>query len=383
MKPLRVAMVTATFPPYGGGTGRVCLENARGLAQLGHQVEVYSARGPATETGTVDGVTVHWLPSVARVGNAPLTPGLLRIGTHDVVHLHYPYVFGQELIWAHSFARRTCLVITYHQDLILDGLMDRAVRAHHRVVGHAILRGAARVIVTSLDYGRSSRVAPLMARDTGQVVEVANGVDASRFVPGFDATRIRNRYGWSSDDQVVLFVGGLDTPHYFKGVEYLIRAVSKVADPRVRLLVVGEGDLRPRYEALAADLGLGTRAAFAGKVSDDELPLHYAACDVAVLPSVTRGEAFGIVLIEAMACGKPVIASNLPGVRSVVDHEVNGLLVPPGDSDELMAAISTLIGAPEARLRMGENGRRKVEARYDWPPIIRHLESVYAEALSA
>jgi glycosyltransferase involved in cell wall biosynthesis len=377
-------MITATFPPYRGGTGRVCFENARGLVRLGHQVDVYTAsEGTSSVQTVIDGVNVHWLPAAARIGNAPLTPGLARIPAADIVHLHYPYVFGQELVWLRSFARKTRLVITYHQDLILTGLMDKAVRAHHALVGKALLRRANRLIVTSLDYGAASRVAPLMQSNTGQVVEVSNGVDASRFVPSLDGASVRTRYGWKPDDLVVLFVGGLDTPHYFKGVDHLIRAVAFIPNSCVKLLVVGDGDLRPRYEALAASLGLGAHAVFAGQVRDEDLPAHYAACDLTVLPSVTRGEAFGIVLLEAMACAKPVIASNLPGVRSVVDHDVNGLLTPPGDAGRLSQAIAALLASPDTRQRMGEQGRRKVVARYDWPTVVERLQAVFDEVMAA
>lgn len=382
MKPMRVALVTATFPPYSGGTGRVCFENAKGLASLGHRVDVFTAGKNERASQPMEGVTVHWLPAWASVGNAPLTPELFKLGTYDIVHLHYPYVFGQEIVWARSFQHRMRLVITYHQDLLLTGMMGAAVRLHHAVVGNAILRRAARLVVTSLDYASASRVAPILSARPTRVTEVANGVNVQRFRPDLDGSAIRERHGWSSDDQIVTFVGGLDTPHYFKGVEHLIRAVSFIPDNRVKLMIIGDGDLRPKYEALARNLGLGARAHFTGHVSDEELPLHYAASDVAVLPSTTQGEAFGIVLLEAMACGKPVIASSLPGVRSVVDHDVNGLLTPPADAEKLSQAIGRLLSSADTRFQMGVQGRRKVEQRYDWPAIVSRLESVYAEVLA-
>lgn len=378
---MHIAQVTATFPPYTGGTGRVCLEYARGLVERGHTVDVYSAgRGGAAQE-TVDGITVHWLPTAGRIGNAPLTPALLQIGQPDIVHLHYPYVFGQELVLAHSLLRRSHLIITYHQDLIFSGPLDTAVKAHHTLVGRAILRRASRVIVTSLDYAASSRVAPLIAKRPDRVTEVSNGVNPRRFHPALDGRSIRERYGISSTDFVVLFVGGLDTPHYFKGVDVLLRAVAQAEEGRIRLLLVGDGNLRPRYEALARDLRISGRVTFCGYVSDEDLPCHYAAADLAVLPSTTRGEAFGIVLLEAMACAKPVIASNLPGVRSVVDQGSNGLLITPGDTDALSEAIVQLSHAPEQCAAMGERGRCKVLERYDWSSLADRLESIYVEVL--
>jgi glycosyltransferase involved in cell wall biosynthesis len=192
---------------------------------------------------------------------------------------------------------------------------------------------------------------------------------------------VRERNGLTSTDFVVLFVGGLDTPHYFKGLDVLLQAVARIQDSRVRLLIVGDGDLRPRYEALASQLEVDQRVTFCGYVPDEDLPCHYAAADLAVLPSTTRGEAFGIVLLEAMACAKPVIASNLPGVRTVVDHGSNGLLVKAGDAAELGQAITQLSNAHEKCVAMGQRGRLKVVQRYDWSSLSDQLESIYVEVL--
>lgn len=383
MHSLTIAQVTATFPPYSGGTGRVCLENARGLARQGHAVEVFTARKGDAQLEPIDGVTVHWLTPRARIGNAPLTPALLQMGHFDIVHLHYPYIFGQELVWLRSLVKQTRLVITYHQDLVFDSAMNTAVSLHHRLVGRAILRRAARLIVTSMDYGAASpRIAPLMNSGSSRVVELANGVDVDRFHPALDGGSVRQQYGFSGDDCVVLFVGGLDMPHYFKGVDVLLRSLARIPDAHVKLMIVGDGDLRPRFEALAHELRITERAVFCGHVPDETLPLHYAAAEFAVLPSTTRGEAFGIVLLEAMACGKPVIASALPGVRSVVDQGCNGLLTPPGETEALAASISALANSPEQRASMGARGRQKTIERYDWAHISERLESIYAEVLT-
>jgi glycosyltransferase involved in cell wall biosynthesis len=100
----------------------------------------------------------------------------------------------------------------------------------------------------------------------------------------------------------------------------LLEALARIADPCVKAVIVGDGDLRPQFKARAAALDLAGRAIFAGRAAQAELPAYYALCDALVLPSITMGEAFGIVLLEAMACAKPVIASDLPSVRTVAAH---------------------------------------------------------------
>ncbi len=381
---MRIAHVTATFPPYLGGTGRVCYQNAIGLAGLGNQVEVFTADHPPGDHAYPSELVVHRLPVAFRVGNAPFMPELFRrLRGFDLVHLHYPFIFGQEMLYLQSWRRGVRYVITYHQDVILDGVMGVGIRVHHAVLGQAILRRACRLMVTSLDYARSARIAPLVRAMGERVVEMPNGVDPDRFRPDLDSRDLRAAYGLAPEDRVVLFVGGLDTPHYFKGVDVLIRCMRLIDEADVKLLVVGDGDLRPRYAALAQELGLGGRVIFCGRVSDEQLPAHYALCDLGVLPSTTMGEAFGLVLLEAMACGRPVIASNLPGVRSVVSDGENGLLSTPGDGDELAAKIRLLLGDPARRQAMGRRGRAKVEVKYAWPRINARLEQVYREVLTS
>jgi glycosyltransferase involved in cell wall biosynthesis len=162
----------------------------------------------------------------------------------------------------------------------------------------------------------------------------------------------------------------------------LFDALHHLGGAAPRLLVVGEGDLRPRYERQAQALGLGERVRFAGRVGDDDLPRYYAASDLVVLPSVTRGEAFGVVLLEAMACGKPVVASDLPGVRVVVRTTGGGRLAPPGDATALAGAIAALGTDAGLRAALGAAGRRAVEAHYTWPAIGRRLEATYQSVLA-
>lgn len=379
---MRIAHVTATFPPYYGGTGTVCYHNALGLARLGHEVTVLTAGGHGVEGDDPPGVTVRRLRPLFRAGNAPCLPGLLRLQGFDVVHLHYPFYFGAEAVLLRSVLSAQPYVVTYHQDVLLGGWLRGPERLHHRVVGRSILRRARKVLATSWDYARASRLGEFVQRYPEKAGELPNGVDVERFQPGLDGDWLRGRYDLPNDARVVLLVGALDRAHYFKGLPVLLEALRRMDDAMVRLLVVGDGDLRDRYEEQAALQGPQGQAIFAGRVPDADLAAHYALCDLLVLPSTTMGEAFGLVLLEAMACGKPVVASRLPGVRSVVSDGEDGLLVQPGDAGDLADKIGALLRDPERRRGMGEWGRAKVEERYAWPMIIPRLVQVYEEALA-
>jgi len=380
---VRIAHVTATFPPQYTGTGMVCYHNARGLARLGHEVTVFTAACAAgDEVRDPPGVTVRRLPALLRLGNAPLLPGLLHLGGFDLVHLHYPFYFGAELLWFKSVTRSLPYVVTYHQDVLFSGALEPAARWHHQLLGTRILCRARRVLATSWDYARASRLADLLKTHPQRLAELPNGVDAERFHPAANGSSVRQEHGLAGTDQVILFVGALDRAHYFKGVDVLLRAMAQLGRQAAQLWVVGEGNLRESYQRRAHEMGLAERVAFCGRVLEGELAARYAACDVLVLPSTTMGEAFGVVLLEAMASGKPVVASNLPGVRAVVSDGRDGLLVSPGDASALSEAMGRLLDDPQLRRKMGQQGRRKVEAQYAWPRIIPRLVELYEQALA-
>jgi phosphatidylinositol alpha-1,6-mannosyltransferase len=176
-------------------------------------------------------------------------------------------------------------------------------------------------------------------------------------------------------------VGSLAAGNRYKGVDTLIEALPEIRRrvPGVRAMIVGGGELLVELKARARQLGVAGTVVFAGSVQNDRLPEYYAASDVFVLPSVPGGpENSPLVLFEAMASGKPVVASHLPGVCEIVRDEETGLLVPPGQPDELAAAVIRLLTQDSFRSQAGLNGRSVAE-RYSWDDCAARMEEVYAE----
>lgn len=379
---MRIAHVTATFPPYMGGTGWVCYYNALGLARRRHRVSVYTSVYPPEPFPDPPELTVHRLPARVRVGNAPVLPGLLAIQDVDLIHLHHPFLSGSEFVFLNARRRGIPYVVTHHNDLLGGGLRRYLFNGYSALFVPLILRGARRVVVVSHDYAAASQHRALFAARGRDVVEIPNGVDTEHFSPHADGRAVRSRYGIQEGTPIVLFVGALDRAHAFKGVPVLLQAFSRIAVPNAVLMLVGEGDLRDEYRTLARSLGIGARTLFVGTQPHARLPGYYAAADVGVLPSV-QTESFGMVLVEAMACGKPVIATNLPGVRTVVNDGQDGVLVAPGDADALCENLQMLLTNPKHSRALGEEGRAKVEAKYSWATIIPRLERVYMDALSS
>ncbi|PYE55649.1 glycosyltransferase family 4 protein [Deinococcus yavapaiensis] len=362
---MKIAHVTATFPPYWAGTGNVAYHNARLLHERGHDVVVFTASTKRDHELSFP-FDVRRLPVTFRVGNAPLTPRLItELQGFDVIHLHYPFIFGAELTVLAARQHRIPLVVTYHNDLIARGLRGRLFDVYNNTAQPTVLSQASLLVGTSLDYAQHSLFWRTKSR-AAAVRVLPNGVDTRAFRPAE-----------KSAESFALFVGGLDRAHHFKGVAVLIEAMRSL--PR-RAVIVGDGDMRAEYERLAEEVAPG-RVEFAGRVPLDELARLYAQATVTVLPSTTQGEAFGMVLIEAMASGTAVIATDLPGVRTVVQHGHDGLLVPPGDSGALASALETLLSQPTLAHAMGERGRVKVHSKYDWNVIGDELEQLYEQVV--
>ncbi|MDP3771585.1 MAG: glycosyltransferase family 4 protein, partial [bacterium] len=373
---MRIAHVVSTFPPYHGGMGNVAREIAERTAKRGHEIVVVTPgrRIMNNESRIMDRgrshdslFRIHYSVPALRTGNAAWCPGILRELERmqpDIVHLHWPFIGGiaPVLAWRRRVgrtekslsqfrakprkgSRRRCLVVHYHMDLIAEGWKGVLFRWYERWTLPRVLRLADRVVVSSRDYGDHSALAPFAAKLGDRLTEIPFGVDTIRFFPSHregELEGVGNNEAMKQWNNAlsVLFVGGLDRAHAFKGVPVLLDAIARI--PSVTLRIVGDGDLRSSYEQQARALGIADRVAFLGAVSDEQLPAVYQLADVLVLPSTARSEAFGIVLLEAMASGIPVIASDFPGVRTVIAEGETGFLVPPDDVVTLAERLADL-----------------------------------------
>lgn len=376
---MRIAHVSATFPPYYGGTGNVCYHNARALAARGHEVHVFTAASHG-EQDDPEGVTVRRVSPVIRVGNAAFLPQMTRLRHIEMIHLHYPFIGGAEYVLGGSVRSHIPVVLTYHNDLVAPGLRGWIFRLYDRLVTTQALARARRVCVVSLDHAQSSPLlARLLAQDPARFVDLPNGVSVETFHPGVCGDAVRARLGIPGDAFVVAFVAALDSAHYFKRLDLLLEALALQPEITTHLLVVGSGNQELHYRKIAGTLGVQSRVHFVGSVRHDRLPPYLAAADVLALGS-DRVESFGLVLLEAMAVGRPVVATDIPGVRSVVRNGEDGLLVEPGSADALADALSIFTQMPiERRREMGQAGRRKVECRYSWKRIAAQLEQIYID----
>lgn len=369
---MRVAVVSPYDPrpaegadPAGlrGGVEEALDRCARGLAERGHDVTLVCSAPRAGVSTDADGVRVV---RVRRAGALFRTP-LAALWRHvpadaEVVHVPATYPLVSDLIpWRESRQKRA-VVVDYHFDVHgTSGIMRAAASLHAATFGRGMLR-AARIVCKSRDYAAHSRV---LARVPPERLDcVPNGVDIDHF-PLSEAPRAD-----------VLCVGR-HVP--YKGIDTLLRAMPRIHDATgACLTLVGDGPENARLRSLAAQLGIPAR--FTGRVAPDTLAALYGTHAVTVLPSANSQEAFGIALLESMATGTPVVASDLPGVREIAG--LAGLTATARDPDALADAVVDALHAPRA-FGSPREIRARVADAYAWPHVVERLEAVYHRAREA
>lgn len=370
---MRIAHVTATFPPYHGGAGTIVWEQTRRLAARGHDVTVITAR-PRAELGPIPasprGVEVVRDRPVVALGNAPLLPRLARLRGWDVVHLHYPFIFGAEMLLA---SRVRPLVVSYNNQLVGSGTKGALFEGYEATVAPRVIARAAQVHVLSHAHATS---VPYLARLAApKLVEVPAGVDLDRFSPGPPDPAVRASLGIPAGAPVAVVVAALDRAHAFKRIDLALAALTHLED--LRLIVVGGGEDLEMHRAEAGRLGVAGRVTFAGYAPHERLPELLRAGDILTLYS-DPPESFGIVLAEAMASGRPILVSDLPGPRHLVREGETGFVVPGGDGARLAATLAEFFALTrEQRAAMGAAARADVERRFGWESVVDRVEASY------
>lgn len=363
---MHLGLVTPVYPPYRGGIGAVAAQERRELRQLNNKVTVFTPDYGRDEQAEADVVRLRpWFAW----GNAAVVPSLFwRLREVDVIHLHYPF-YGSEIFAAlAAWWWRKPLIVTFHMRPQADGWPGWLFTLFRWLVEPFVMLAARTVIVSSRDYASAEHIRH------ARLVELPFGVDTRRFSPG-DSHVLRERYGLRQDVATLLFVGGMDEAHYFKGVEQLLHACAEIKLPW-QLMLVGDGRLRGLYAALAERLGIRDQVHFLGSLSYELLPEAYRAADLHILPSINRAEAFGLVTLEAMATGVPSIVTNLPGVRTLVEDGVTGFVVKPGDSDELADRLTQLLRDPLLRKRFGQAARARALAKFDQTALAKQFSAL-------
>jgi glycosyltransferase involved in cell wall biosynthesis len=375
---VKIAEIIATFPPHHGGMGYVCYYNARELARHGHEVTVFTLDYGSTDyKGDPEYFKVVRLKTPLIHGDAGMIPQLYsRLKEFDIIHLHYPFFGGAEYVYLASLLRKQPYFLTYHMDVYGTSFLKKLIiRAYEPLLMRRIISRAALIAAVSKEHLRSSKVARFV--DWDKVVEMPNGVDVEIFSPREKNTDLVTKHNLL-DKTVVLFVGNL-LP--LKGIDLLIEAISRVKDDHIVLIIIGGGYAETQYKHQVQEKGLQHRVIFAGPQSHSKyLPYYYNLCDFLVLPS-TQSESFGLVVLEAMASGKPAVISSLPGPSMLIENGKDGLIVEVGDIEDLRNKIEFLAAHKDLCQMMGRAGREKVLRRYSWDKAGDQLDRTFRRLL--
>lgn len=369
---MHVAQVTPYYHPHVGGVESHVESVVRELVDRGHRVSVLTAQLPdAPAYEVLDGAQIHRVPTVMTAFNTPVMPRIASVVEHlefDVVHTHTPPPVTCYYAARGAETAGIPLVLTYHADLeIRYPGGDAIVWLYRKLMGRVAVDVADRLVATTETYRATSEA--LWDRD---VEVVPNPIDVERFQPDGPETPWRDRLDIPDDARIALYVGRLV---HHKGVEQFIDAAARIPD--AHFLVAGDGPLADRLQTKARRTT--DRVHLLGRVADEELPGTYRAADLLCLPSVSRLEAFGIVALEAMATGLPVVVSDIPGVREVIEPGETGLVADPLDPDDLAEKIGALLDDPDRSRAMGKRGRERVRERFTVDTVVDALEAIYED----
>lgn len=371
---MRVGIITQYYFPLTGGISEHVYHLADHLRQLGHEPTVITSRcfGGNGSYGQ-DVVRLGWnmrmpIPINGSFGcfNVGYQIGakiqeLCRERQFDLLHLHSPA--EPILPWVVLGSATVPVVGTFHT-------MYTKLNLPYEIFGRQFRKYvemlSGRIAVSEAAKEYNDRYFP------GEYAIIPNGVDLARFHPGVEPIKKFN-----DDTFNILFVGRMDPR---KGVKFLLQAFPMIhkQHPDCRLIIVGDGWLKEYYKMYIPD-GLEKKVFFEGYVAREDLPRYYAAADVFCAPA-TGGESFGIVLIEAMASGKPIVASNILGYREVVTDGQDGILVPPNDPAAISEAVLTLIKDHRLREAMGQQGLLKAP-QYSWGSVAEQIVQCYRRVL--
>lgn len=346
---------------------------ARACVRRGDHVSaLVCAAGPRAAHHQFEGVGVIEAPSFGVLQAQPIAPSYLRLPPlrDGVWHLHEPFPLGTLAVLLNSAGRATLpLVVTWHSDVV----RQRALKPLHAALAKQVLRRARFIHIPTDAHVANSAVLPEF-REKLRTIPFIVDIEAMRRRPDHRlAVALRE---WAAGAFVVLAVGRLV---YYKGIDVLLDALSMTR--HMRLVIVGDGPLRARLEGRSAASGIADRVKWLGAVTDDELVGAFSAADLLVLSSVARSEAFGLVQVEAMAAGLPVVSTRLGTSVEIVNVDGStGIVVEPNLPAELADAIQTIADDAALRRRLSAGALRRAED-FDERRLVERYRELYAAAL--
>jgi glycosyltransferase involved in cell wall biosynthesis len=369
---MKILQLSKFYPPVNGGVESVVFELTEGLAARDLAVEVLCANTDHSTVVEREFYEVVRAGSLGQVLSTSLAPSLIwhllkRHRRFNLIHVHLPDPMTNLALFI--IRPNSKVVVHWHADIVAQ---KRALKLY-APLQNWLLRRADAIITTSEQYAHSS---PWLKKFSDKVHVVHIGIQDPRPQPDDEHARrvaaLRERFGGR---RIVYSLGRMT---YYKGFDVLIDAAAELPDD-VCVVIGGSGTLLESLRAQVRKKGLVGKVHLVGAIPQRDLATFYAAADIFCLPSLLRTEAFGVVLLEAMAHALPVVASNIPGsgVPWVNQHGHTGLNVVPGDSIALAGALCQLLDAPDRARALGKNGRARYENLFTAKHMVDQVCALY------
>ena len=361
-----------------GGTEIAAYQLARNIAKI-DDVDIFTTSINSKDSHqSSENMLIHRYSTILKIASANLSLKILYKPLDykiDIAHAHYNMPYSDYSALRYAEKNKVPLVVTYHADAQESGgnlIRNWAQMIYNRSLLKNVLNGADIIIATSNSYIDESK---FLGDHREKIEVIPNGINLEEFDINLSKEECRDRLDLPHDKKIILFFGNIVA---YKGPHILLKSFSKVKSKfkDVMLVFAGRGEMQEELTKLAVELGIKNDVLFTGYIDEKLKPFYYKSADIFCLPSITMAEAFGIVNLEAMACGIPVISSKLGGIPDVIDDKETGLLVKPEDEDELSEAIEFLLENEATSIKMGNNGKRKVK-EYSWKKIAEKTQKIY------
>ncbi len=361
---IKLMVVTPYFYPKIGGLENYALNISKQLIKdYNYEVVVVTSNHESKNylEEELEGIKIYRLPPQFKISNTPISfkwsqeiSRIIDIEKPDIINAHSPVPFISDIACRVANKKDIPFVLTYHSGSMIKDkafLKNLIISIYENYFLKKTLKLSKKIISCS-DFVRNEFL------DTwkDKTITITPGVDTKLFKPSEK----------KAEENTIVFIGNFSSNYKWKGLDYLIEAI-KLLD-NLKLKIIGEGE-KNNLENIE----------YLGILKQEDIVKEINKSQILVLPSITNSESFGMVLIEAMACKKPVIGSNIGGIPYVIDDGKNGLLVKSKNAKELSKAIKKLLENPDMAKKLGENGHKKVMKEYTWEMITLKYNNLFEE----
>jgi glycosyltransferase involved in cell wall biosynthesis len=378
----RICLVTHYFPPHKGGIEQVSYEQSKRLTQSGYQIDVLTSKFEGRNTNPAKGIRIYHYPSLSIAKRFGVPYPIISFKAYktfvqhikkcDLVHAHGHVYMSSYMAGMVAKKYKKPFIVTQHNTFIdYQSLLNMAEHLNDLTIGKSVLKRADRIITVSKE---TMKYVLKLGADKSKTSVIYNGVDVDTFCPT-NKKENRKKLGLPKNRKIILSARRLV---YKNGLGTLIESVPLVAQnhPDVLFVVAGKGPSRKLIEDRIKELGIDNNIKLTGFVPDNLLPSYYGAADYFILPSAS-GEGLPLVLLEAMACGLPVIATTVGGTPEIVKHMKNGVLVPPRNPEAMAETTAKILSDERLGPSIGEKARRIIEDRFTWEENVSQLQDIY------